>query len=391
MKNLFPSRRIKLNKKSKRRLIRENRAATKIFWCYRKYRVHMLLFCVVKFIRAKALYFKNQEIQEEIDYRMRTAMRRVREDKQFKVWKSEQSVKSTFPVKPPASEFAPIIAFTRKNYLVNNPAVTPVAVVSPATVISTSEAQFNADNEPPANTPAAITVDTSVGNTFLTEPNTSANSRVSSPRPPTSPRGKNTKDNKDAKDKAPTKSPRAQPASPMPVKKDIAKSASKADTTASAAGESKLFTTSVSPRNNNNATPTVTTATATTASHSLVPVAPTKPRPLTKEEKEFNYHRPDLAPFSTMINNMISNNALFKSQQKSEPSWVDIASVSADYGKVYNSTQNTTNSKLKSPAYAALEKFCGITQEDLERRKLAKNKDLVNLKLKSFGHSIVSL
>lgn len=340
----------------------------------------MLLFCVVKFIRAKALHFKNQELQEDRDYRMRTAMRRVKEDKQFKSWKAEQGVKSTFPVKPPSSEFAPIIAFTRKNYLANN----PIPVVAPATVTSCDVQTQSAENATPASIPAvpAITIQPTASNTFLTEPGTGANSRVSSPRPPTSPRAKN---NKDTKDKAAAKSPRTQPTSPAPVKKNITKSTSKADTTSNAA-DAKLFTTSLSPRN------TSTIAAASVISSSLVPVAPNKPKELTREQKEFNYHRPDLAPFSTMINNLISQNTLFKSlHQSDEPSWVDVASVSADYGKVFNSTHNTTQSKLKSPAYAALEKFCGITQEDLERRKLAKNKDLVNLKLKSFGHSIVSL
>ena len=111
-----------------------------------------------------------------------------------------------------------------------------------------------------------------------------------------------------------------------------------------------------------------------------------------REEREFQYHRPDLAPFSTMINNMaLRSSGLFRSAPSAQPSWADIASVSADYGKQFNSTANTAAKKLKSPAYAALEKFCGVTQEDLERRKIMKSKDLVNLKLKSFGHSIVSL
>lgn len=325
----------------------------------------MLLFCVVNYIRAKALYFKNQEIQEEREYRMRAAMRRVREDIQFKEWKSEQAVKSTFPVKPPPSEFAPIIAFTRKNLLCNNPQ--PIPVAQTATVTEEEDASEPAPTVDPAI--ANISVIVPKNTTFMTEASESGS--VSSPRPPS---------NSPAK-----KSPRIQHPSPSPP----------SSSAAVAVDARAAFTTAVtSPRAGSAASAASTAASAAVLS---VPGTATaavviKSAEQLREEREFQYHRPDLAPFSTMINNMaLRSSSLFRSAPSAQPSWVDIASVSADYGKQFNSTANTAAKKLKSPAYAALEKFCGVTQEDLERRKIMKSKDLVNLKLKSFGHSIVSL
>jgi hypothetical protein len=97
---------------------------------------------------------------------------------------------------------------------------------------------------------------------------------------------------------------------------------------------------------------------------------------------DYIFNRPDLAPFSTMINQLITGSMLY--QAKQTQSWVDIASVSADYGEKFKQ-------KKKSPAYSALEKFCGVSEADVVRSQLTTHNEGVSLKLKSFGHSIVSL
>lgn len=122
--------------------------------------------------------------------------------------------------------------------------------------------------------------------------------------------------------------------------------------------------------------------------------SPRSPRPLHQQSQQPSmamqqqqfadaaYTRPDLAPFSSMINQMITSSTLFQSKQ--EPHWTDIASVSADYASQFKE-------KKKSPAYRALEQLSGVTEADVVRSQLLSHKDSVHLKLKSFGHSIVSL
>jgi hypothetical protein len=98
---------------------------------------------------------------------------------------------------------------------------------------------------------------------------------------------------------------------------------------------------------------------------------------------DYEYERPDMAPFSTMINQMITGSVLFKSKQDTD--WADIASVGADYAAQFK------QKKKKSPAYRALEQLSGLTEADVVRSQLTSHKEGVNTKLKSFGHSIVSL
>lgn len=62
--------------------------------------MRLLLGCVVEFIRLKARLFREQQVREEREFRMRTARRRVKEDCQFKEWVAEQREFPTFPMKP---------------------------------------------------------------------------------------------------------------------------------------------------------------------------------------------------------------------------------------------------------------------------------------------------
>ena len=101
---------------------------------------------------------------------------------------------------------------------------------------------------------------------------------------------------------------------------------------------------------------------------------------------DFAFHRPDLAPFSTMINSLITSSTLFRSKAAPQ-SWSDVASVGADFGAAYRQQQQ----HLKSPAYRALEQLCGVGEAEVTRSKLRTRKEGAEWKLKSFGHSIVSL
>jgi hypothetical protein len=79
---------------------------------------------------------------------------------------------------------------------------------------------------------------------------------------------------------------------------------------------------------------------------------------------------------------MITASVLFKSKQPTD--WADLASVGPDYAAQFKN-------KKKSPAYQALEKLCGVSEAEVMRSQMISRKEGVNLKLKSFGHSIVSL
>jgi hypothetical protein len=84
----------------KRRQERRRHAAQRcIGRAWRKFRVRILLNCVVEHIRLKARLFREQQLREEREFRMRSAMRRVKEDCQFKEWVLEQRVYPTFPMK----------------------------------------------------------------------------------------------------------------------------------------------------------------------------------------------------------------------------------------------------------------------------------------------------
>lgn len=90
----------------------------------------------------------------------------------------------------------------------------------------------------------------------------------------------------------------------------------------------------------------------------------------TVKQMEFEYNRPDLAPFSTMINQKMENSLLYKYQRIGmnaidKKDWDHFASISDTY---------TDDLKVnKSSAFKVLEKLCGITKEQVESAKLIVN------------------
>ena len=88
-----------MDRRDKRRMLKRIAAQRTIRNAWRKFRVRFLLGCVIEYIRLKARLFREQMEREEREFRMRTAMRRVTEDRQFKVWMEEQKVHPTFPMK----------------------------------------------------------------------------------------------------------------------------------------------------------------------------------------------------------------------------------------------------------------------------------------------------
>lgn len=88
-----------MDRRDKRRMQKRIAAQRTIRKAWRKFRVRFLLGCVIEFIRLKARLFREQMEREEREFRMRTAMRRVREDRQFKAWMEEQKNHPTFPSK----------------------------------------------------------------------------------------------------------------------------------------------------------------------------------------------------------------------------------------------------------------------------------------------------
>ena len=90
----------------------------------------------------------------------------------------------------------------------------------------------------------------------------------------------------------------------------------------------------------------------------------------TVKQMEFEYNRPDLAPFSTMINQKMENSLLYKYKRIGMNAidmkdWDQFASISDTY---------TDDLKVnKSSAFKVLEKLCGITKEQVETAKLIVN------------------
>jgi hypothetical protein len=80
--------------------MRRDAAQRRILKAWKKFRARFLLGCVIEFIRLKARLFREQARLEDRNFRMRTAMRRVKEDGIFKEWLEEQRINPTFPVKP---------------------------------------------------------------------------------------------------------------------------------------------------------------------------------------------------------------------------------------------------------------------------------------------------
>lgn len=343
-------RRVKAHRRERRRIARNQRAYLVIATAYRKYRVRILLQCVVDFIRLKAFRFREQQMREEREFRMRTAMRRVREDSAMKEWQDEQTRVPTFPVKPTSPTAVRVdsflqsiqketIATIRKSrYLFNlgtstqdKEALLAVEAARKAEKLKMATLQ---------KAPAAVLKEVPKSEVFLTaegvltDSGTPRSAFASSTTP------------------LPPSHAVAVPFTPAPPKK-------------------------------------------------AKPVAAVKAVHKTAQQMHFDFHRPDLAPFSTHINNMIMAHSTYfqqkqqqQQQQKSalhadassssSSSWVDVASVGSDYLATFKKTK-------KSPAYCALEKFCGISQEEVIRSKLISHKEGVDMKLKSFGHSIVSL
>ena len=88
-----------MDRKEQRRQRRRDTAQRVIHRAWRKFRVRFLLGYVIAYIRLKARLFREEQIREEKEFRMRTAMRRVREDRRHKEWLEEQRACPTFPVK----------------------------------------------------------------------------------------------------------------------------------------------------------------------------------------------------------------------------------------------------------------------------------------------------
>lgn len=319
----FACSRVKSDRRERRRIAREKRSYLIIATAYRKYRVRYLLQCVIDFIREKAARFRADQLKEDRDFRMRTAMRRVREDSALKTWQEDQVALPTFPVKPTAPGAARVDTFLqsiqketfstlrRSRYVFNLGTSTADKEALAAEAAERAAKAKKATIVPPAPAVAVPVPTVEGGEVLLTQCSAAKSIRATAPAP-------------------------AEPA---------VSSSSKASTPKARFVVSKVV-------------------------------------PKTAEQLHFEYHRPDLAPFSTRINNMISGSLLF--QQKAEPSWMDVASVSSDYLATFKAAK-------KSPAYSALEKLCGISQEEVMRSKLISHKEGVDLKLKSFGHSIVSL
>jgi hypothetical protein len=90
----------------------------------------------------------------------------------------------------------------------------------------------------------------------------------------------------------------------------------------------------------------------------------------TIKQIEYEYNRPDLAPFSTMINQKMENSLLYKYKRIGinvidTKDWDQFASISDNY-----IDDLKTN---KSSAFKVLEKLCGITKEQVESAKLIVN------------------
>ena len=108
---------------------------------------------------------------------------------------------------------------------------------------------------------------------------------------------------------------------------------------------------------------------------------------------EYAYHRPDLAPFSTMINHMVARASAFVAPS----SWEDAATVSDDFVSSYSGKDGKNGKggawqrprQQQSAAYRALERLCGISEEEVARSRRAVPPNVQ--RLKSFGSSIVSL
>jgi hypothetical protein len=297
-------RHIKRKKKEERKRKREDSAQRLIFKAWRAHRVHLLLNCVILFIRNKAANFRAEEIEGERNFRMRTAMRRVNEEKEFKLWVAEQRKHPTFPAKQVPST------------------VGPALVPSPRWIAPGAEDRAEEGyDDPAAATAAAAAAAAEVGHGTAHRRGQIRNefraaSMVSALSVPAYASGGNN-----------------------PV-----------------GGSSGTSTTQKPPMKFKSP----------------------------QEKVDYEYHRPDLAPFSTMINNMIQKKSLYFAKPKETSTWEDIATVKADFLDTYKKNK-------KSPAYRTLEKFCGISQEEVVRSKLVSHNDAVNLKLKAFGASIVSL
>ena len=90
----------------------------------------------------------------------------------------------------------------------------------------------------------------------------------------------------------------------------------------------------------------------------------------TIKQMEYEYNRPDLAPFSTMINQKMENSLLYKYKRIGInvidiKDWDHFASISDTYIDDLK--------KNKSSAFKVLEKLCGITKEQVESSKLNSN------------------
>ncbi len=95
-------------------------------------------------------------------------------------------------------------------------------------------------------------------------------------------------------------------------------------------------------------------------------------------DPEYARNRPDLAPFSTMINKLLDSKVLFH-----HSSWEDEARIDE---REVQAKQNT-----KSAAYKALEKLSGLSEQDIKKAKLDSSNSESTNKFKQFGSSIISL
>eukprot|EP01034_Spumella_vulgaris_P028562 gene28562-35444_t len=110
----------------------------------------------------------------------------------------------------------------------------------------------------------------------------------------------------------------------------------------------------------------------------VFPSVKTTPRQVT----DFEYARPDLAPFSTRINAAIQATTLFKREQ----TWEEIAAVDDAFIARVKSGTN------KSAAYKALQQLCGLSEQDILNRKSELGPEHSSKRqFRSGGSSILSL
>jgi len=85
------------------------------------------------------------------------------------------------------------------------------------------------------------------------------------------------------------------------------------------------------------------------------------------KQMEYEYNRPDLAPFSTMINQKMENSLLYKYRR------IGVNAVDMNDWDQFASISDTYSDELKaskSSAFKVLEKLSGITKEQVESAKL---------------------